>query len=133
KFSLGNREAVSDGRWWAEGTPIWETADAHGLRTATMFWPGSEADIRGRHPDYWQPYDGKVTPDERVDQVLAWLDLPATTTARIRPRWTRRCATPTPRWHGWWMASSSAACSTGSTGSCSPTTAWPACRWKTAC
>jgi len=77
KFSLGNREAVSDGRWWAEGTPIWETADAHGLRTATMFWPGSEADIRGRHPDYWKPYDGKVTPDQRVDQVLAWLDLPA--------------------------------------------------------
>ncbi|MBN8921817.1 MAG: alkaline phosphatase family protein [Rhodanobacter sp. 68-29] len=77
KFSLGNREAVADGRWWAEGTPIWETADAHGQRTATMFWPGSEADIRGRHPDYWKLYDGKVTPDQRVDQVLAWLDLPA--------------------------------------------------------
>ena len=77
KFSLGNRTAVSDGRWWAEATPIWETADAHGLRTATMFWPGSEADIHGHHPDYWKPYDGKVTPDQRVDQVLAWLDLPA--------------------------------------------------------
>lgn len=76
KFSLGNRKAVSDGRWWSEGTPIWEDADAHGLRTATMFWPGSEADIHGRHPDYWLPYDGKVTPDQRVDQVLAWLDLP---------------------------------------------------------
>jgi predicted AlkP superfamily pyrophosphatase or phosphodiesterase len=51
RFSLGNRKAVSDGRWWDEGTPIWETADRHGLRTATMFWPGSEADIHGRHPD----------------------------------------------------------------------------------
>ena len=78
KFSLGNRKAVSDGRWWNGGTPIWEDADAHGLRTATMFWPGAEADIHGRHPDYWMPYDGKVTPDQRVDQVLAWLDLPAT-------------------------------------------------------
>jgi predicted AlkP superfamily pyrophosphatase or phosphodiesterase len=77
KFSLGNRKAVSDGRWWAQGTPLWETADRHGLRTATMFWPGSEADIHGRHPDYWAPYDGKVTPTRRVDQVLAWLDLPA--------------------------------------------------------
>jgi predicted AlkP superfamily pyrophosphatase or phosphodiesterase len=76
KFSLGNRKAVSDGRWWAQGTPLWETADRHGLRTATMFWPGSEADIHGRHPDYWKPYDGDVTPTERVDQVLAWLDLP---------------------------------------------------------
>ncbi|HEY1588394.1 MAG TPA: ectonucleotide pyrophosphatase/phosphodiesterase, partial [Rhodanobacter sp.] len=77
KFSLGNRKAVSDGRWWAEGTPIWETADAHGLHTATMFWPGAEADIHGHHPDEWMPYDGKVTPDQRVDQVLAWLDQPA--------------------------------------------------------
>jgi len=77
KFSLGKRDAVSDGRWWAAGTPIWETADAHGLRTATMFWPGAEADIHGHHPDYWMPFDDKVTADQRVDQVLAWLDLPA--------------------------------------------------------
>ena len=77
KFSLGNREAVSNGRWWDGGTPIWEDADAHGLRTATMFWPGAEADIHGKHPDYWLPYNGDVTPDQRVDQILAWLDLPA--------------------------------------------------------
>lgn len=76
KFSLHNRKAVSDGRWWAEGTPLWETADRHGLLTATMFWPGTEADIHGRHPDHWKPYDGTVTPNQRVDQVLAWLDLP---------------------------------------------------------
>lgn len=76
KFSLGNRTAVSDGRWWAQGTPLWETADRHGLRTATMFWPGSEADIHGQHPDFWKPYDGKITAHQRVDQVLAWLDLP---------------------------------------------------------
>jgi predicted AlkP superfamily pyrophosphatase or phosphodiesterase len=79
KFSLSNRQAVSDGRWWAEGTPIWETADAHGLRTATMFWPGAEANIHGLQPDEWMPYDGKVTPDQRVDKVLAWLDQPAST------------------------------------------------------
>ena len=76
KFSLGNRKAVSDGRWWNEATPIWEDADAHGLRTATMFWPGSGSDIHGEHPDYWLPYDGSETADQRVDQVLAWLDLP---------------------------------------------------------
>lgn len=75
-FSLGNREAVADRRWWDEATPLWETARRAGLKSATMFWPGSEADIQGHHPDYWKPYDGKVTPDQRVDQVLAWLDLP---------------------------------------------------------
>ncbi|WP_266181574.1 ectonucleotide pyrophosphatase/phosphodiesterase [Dyella humicola] len=77
KFSLSDRGAVSNGRWWDQATPIWETASEHGLKSAIMFWPGSEADIHGRHPDLWKPYDGNVTPDQRVDQVLAWLDLPA--------------------------------------------------------
>lgn len=76
-FSLSNRKAAGDGRWWAEGTPIWETAGRQGLKTATMFWPGSEAQIHGYRPDRWLPYDGSVTPEQRVDQVLSWLDAPA--------------------------------------------------------
>lgn len=77
RFSLGNRKAVSDGRWWDQATPIWVTADEHGLRTATMFWPGSEARIHSYRPDYWRAFNDSVTADQRVDQVLAWLDLPA--------------------------------------------------------
>lgn len=77
KFSLSNRDAVGNGRWWDQGMPLWITASQHGLKSATMFWPGSEADIHGQHPDFWKPYDGKVSPDQRVDQILAWLDLPA--------------------------------------------------------
>jgi predicted AlkP superfamily pyrophosphatase or phosphodiesterase len=76
KFSISDRKAVSNGLWWDQATPLWETVDAAGMRSATMFWPGSEADIQGRHPDFWKPFDAKVTPDQRVDQVLAWLDLP---------------------------------------------------------
>jgi predicted AlkP superfamily pyrophosphatase or phosphodiesterase len=77
KFTLSDRKAVSDGRWWNGGMPLWITADRQGLRTATMFWPGSEADIHGQHPDYWKPFDATLSPDKRVDQILAWLDLPA--------------------------------------------------------
>jgi predicted AlkP superfamily pyrophosphatase or phosphodiesterase len=76
RFTLSDRKAVGNEFWWDQATPIWETADAHGIRTATMFWPGSEAPIQGHHPDYWKPFDAKVTADQRVDQVLAWLDLP---------------------------------------------------------
>lgn len=77
RFSLSNADAVTDGRWWHEAEPIWVTADKQGLTTATMFWPGSEAKIHGYLPDYTRPYNGDVTARERVDQVLAWLDLPA--------------------------------------------------------
>lgn len=75
-FSLEDRKAVGDGRWWDEATPIWVSADRQGLKTATMFWPGSEASIHGYRPDHWRPYDGKVSYAARVDQILRWLDLP---------------------------------------------------------
>src|SRR5690606_16617610 len=45
-------------------------------RSATMFWPGSEAPVRGHHPHYWIPFDAAMTPEARVAQVLEWLDLP---------------------------------------------------------
>jgi predicted AlkP superfamily pyrophosphatase or phosphodiesterase len=62
--------------WWG-GEPIWVTAERNHLRTATMFWPGSEAPIEGIRPTFWKPYDENLPGNSRVDQVLAWLDLPA--------------------------------------------------------
>ncbi len=76
RFSMSNRDAVGDEHWWDGATPIWVSADRAGLRTATMFWPGSEAPVHGQRPDYWQPFDKTIAPTQRVDQVLAWLDLP---------------------------------------------------------
>ena len=76
RFRLSLRKAVGDGRWWDEAEPIWVTADRQGLRTATMFWPGSEARIHGYRPDHWRPYSKDMSYDARVDQILAWLDLP---------------------------------------------------------
>jgi predicted AlkP superfamily pyrophosphatase or phosphodiesterase len=65
-----------DPRWWEEGQPLWVTADEQGLKTASMFWVGSDREIRGHRPDYWKLYDQSVPGDDRVDQVLKWLDLP---------------------------------------------------------
>lgn len=74
KFSLGNREATSDGRWWAEAEPIWVTAQKRGLHTATMFWPGTEAEIHGVRPDHWIPFDDSLSSRARVDKLLSWID-----------------------------------------------------------
>ncbi|HEY4031941.1 MAG TPA: ectonucleotide pyrophosphatase/phosphodiesterase [Caulobacteraceae bacterium] len=65
-----------DPRWWSQGQPIWVTADEQGLRTATMFWPGSDKVIRGHRPDLWKTHDKAFLADDRVGQVLTWLDLP---------------------------------------------------------
>ncbi|RZJ03065.1 MAG: alkaline phosphatase family protein [Brevundimonas sp.] len=76
RFTMRTPEAVTDRRWWDQGEPIWVTAEKAGLVTATMFWPGSEADIGGVRPTHWRPFDQAVSSEARVDQVLAWLDLP---------------------------------------------------------
>lgn len=76
KFTV-KTSAGASGKWWDGAEPIWVTADKQGLRTATMFWPGSDMEIRGHRPDHYLPFDGKIRPDRRVDQILAWLDLPA--------------------------------------------------------
>jgi predicted AlkP superfamily pyrophosphatase or phosphodiesterase len=75
-FSPGNRAANTDGRWWNQAEPIWVTAQKEGLRTASFFYPGTQAEIHGVRPSYWQLFNSSVQPDVRVDQVLAWLDLP---------------------------------------------------------
>src|SRR5690606_4454729 len=75
RFSLGNKQAVTDRRWWDQGEPIWVSAEKAGVKTATMFWPGSEDDIRGVRPTYWTPFDQSVPGDGRVDQAPARLDL----------------------------------------------------------
>jgi predicted AlkP superfamily pyrophosphatase or phosphodiesterase len=74
-FRLSDRQAVADGRWWG-GEPIWVTAERLGIRTAPLFWPGVEAEIRGIRPTYWLPFDDRMPNERRVTQVLEWLDLP---------------------------------------------------------
>ncbi|MCC5885439.1 MAG: alkaline phosphatase family protein [Gammaproteobacteria bacterium] len=75
-FSLRNRDAVMDPAWY-DGEPIWRTAERQGLISGTFFWPGSEAPIGGRHATYWTPYDSGIPHQERIEQILAWQDLPA--------------------------------------------------------
>jgi predicted AlkP superfamily pyrophosphatase or phosphodiesterase len=75
-FSPPNRAANTDGRWWDQAEPIWVTAQKQGQLTASVYWPGTQAEILGVRPTYWQAFDPGVPPDARVDQVLAWLDLP---------------------------------------------------------
>ncbi len=74
-FGLGKREEVQNSRWWL-GEPIWVTAEKQGLRAGAFFFPGTEAEIAGKRPTFWKQYDGKIPNNDRVDQILTWLDLP---------------------------------------------------------
>jgi predicted AlkP superfamily pyrophosphatase or phosphodiesterase len=75
-LTTDRREELRDPMWWG-GEPIWVTVERAAQRAAPYFWPGSEAPIGGALARYWAAYDEGVPGEQRVDQVLKWLDLPA--------------------------------------------------------
>ena len=74
-FTLSDRREVENGRWWL-GEPIWVTAEKHGQKAASVFYPGTEAEIAGTRLSFWKKYDKEMSNDARVDTLLSWLDLP---------------------------------------------------------
>lgn len=120
-FVYKDPKTISDPSWWG-GEPLWVSVEKQGLHAATMFWPGSDVAIAGMRPSEWLPFDGKLSPDQRVDQLLRWIDLPAPQrasfftlyfeqvdhaghmAARIHPLSTPHCARWTPRSHASSMA-----------------------------
>ncbi|AJA09069.1 nucleotide pyrophosphatase family protein [Sphingopyxis fribergensis] len=81
KFSLGDPKQSLDPFWWDEAEPAWITAGKAGVRSATMFWPGSEVAIHENRPPDWMRYDENVGYAQRVNTVLDWMRRPA----EIRP------------------------------------------------
>jgi len=74
-YSYHDSKSVGDGTWYG-GTPLWVLAEQQGMRSASFFWVGSEADIQGVRPTYYLKFDGGFPNRKRVEQVLAWLHLP---------------------------------------------------------
>ena len=75
-FSFRNPLTATDGSWYG-GEPIWVTAERQGMVSACFFWPGSDADVKGIRPTYWNRYNGSVPNARRIETVLEWLRLPA--------------------------------------------------------
>jgi predicted AlkP superfamily pyrophosphatase or phosphodiesterase len=75
RYSYTDPKSSADGSWYG-GTPLWVLAEQQGMRAASFFWPGSEAEIQGKRPSYYLAYDDKFPDEKRVEQVLAWLHLP---------------------------------------------------------
>jgi arylsulfatase A-like enzyme len=66
-----------DGRF-LEAEPLWVAAERQGVRAATFFWVGSQTPWHGTAAHYRRaPFDPTISEREKVDQILAWLDLPA--------------------------------------------------------
>ncbi|KAM4772002.1 ectonucleotide pyrophosphatase/phosphodiesterase family member 3 isoform 1-T1 [Rhinophrynus dorsalis] len=73
-FSLSGSEKFNES-WW-NGQPIWLTAMYQGLKAGTFFWPGSDVPINGTFPNLYKLYNNSIVYEERVSDILRWLDLP---------------------------------------------------------
>lgn len=82
--------ATTDPFWWNAVEPIWVTAERAGIRTGTIFWPGSAVAwggerstqwpddvVGGIRPANWWPFGQPVSGDQRVDGAIDWLRRPA--------------------------------------------------------
>jgi predicted AlkP superfamily pyrophosphatase or phosphodiesterase len=74
RFTMSDRSAVEDPRWYG-GEPIWVTAEKQGIRSGTVFWPGSEAPIKDTYATHWLRFDNSVSHDARVDTLIKWFQM----------------------------------------------------------
>lgn len=79
-FHYNHPAMAQDNRWWG-GEPIWVTAVKQGRASASYYWVGAEAPVEGIRPTYYKHFDMGVYDSQpfetRIDQVVAWLRLPA--------------------------------------------------------
>jgi alkaline phosphatase D len=74
-YRIGNASMVTNPDSYF-GEPIWVTAEQQGVKSASYFWVGSEADIMGQSPSYWHAYNESIPYLDRVDQIIDWLKKP---------------------------------------------------------
>lgn len=78
------RYAYSGDASWIEAEPLWIASERQGVKTATYFWVGSESDWQGQGTSYRiAPFDPGRPESEKVDQILAWLNLPEAERPRL--------------------------------------------------
>lgn len=86
RFAFDDRAAATDGSWY-RGVPLWSLAEQQGMRTASLHWPGSEAEIAGERPSGYAVYGERITYVASIRQVMAWLRLPDA----LRPHFIPLC------------------------------------------
>ncbi len=73
-YSLRDSSAVTNGDFY-QSLPIWGLAERQQMRTATYFWPGSEAEVQGERPSYYLKYNHGAPHSERINTVEKWFHL----------------------------------------------------------
>ena len=76
-FSRGD-SATRYNPYYFGGEPIWVTAKKQGVKSASIYWVGSDVAIQGLYPDYYLRWDNepRLTYPQRVEEALRIAKLP---------------------------------------------------------
>lgn len=74
-YTMGNRKEVEDSSWY-DATPIWVLAEKQQMLTASFYWVGAEAAIKGIRPTYYYKFNSLIPMGDRIRFVRNWLQLP---------------------------------------------------------
>ena len=86
----GEFDYANDARWLL-AEPLWAAAERQGVRSAVLFWVGSETAWNGVSASQRiAPFDASLGEAAKVDRLLAWLDLPEPERPHLLMSW----------WHG---------------------------------
>jgi predicted AlkP superfamily pyrophosphatase or phosphodiesterase len=78
KFYSYKGKTALDSVWYG-GTPLWVLAEQQQMVTASFYWVGSEAPIKGIYPTYYYKYNDVIPIGRRIQTVVNWLKLPPET------------------------------------------------------
>jgi predicted AlkP superfamily pyrophosphatase or phosphodiesterase len=78
KFYSYKGKTASDSSFYG-GTPLWVLAEQQQMLSASFYWVGSEAQIRGLYPSYYYKFSNDIPIDRRIQAVVNWLKLPPET------------------------------------------------------
>ncbi|KAF8843353.1 Phosphodiest-domain-containing protein [Paxillus ammoniavirescens] len=73
EFWYNREQSAWNATWWL-GEPMWETAERAGLITANLM-PGPPTTLSGVSPTYFVPWRDRVPLQEKLDQILEWIDI----------------------------------------------------------
>ncbi|KAL1405220.1 hypothetical protein Q8F55_008845 [Vanrija albida] len=74
EFRYSSKDSWDPTWWWGE--PMWSVAERGGRKALNIMWPGPPTMGNGVSPTYFVPYKDKSSTDQKLDQVLHYLDMP---------------------------------------------------------
>lgn len=77
RYNMGDSITRNDPEYYG-GEPIWTTARKQGVIAGSIYWVGSDINIKNTHPNYYKVWrdEPRLGFGQRIDTAIEWLNMP---------------------------------------------------------